>query len=325
LRQSGTNSERIVLRSGDVSRASSRGKVCNSVKADDRRTEDGGGGDQTESNVVRLPREWIGPIEELVPFGPSARSSKTSLASVAGDDLIPPGPDDFWSEDSAAVQDALQAPSAARRPNVADTSGGPVSSVWERALRNTRRLHRPRRATAVVGLIAITTATPVIVIAADRSSAPKIGAHRSVAATTKPSADSGEAANTILGGLAHDTGAASELSAHMRRSAASQRPRRRTPVRAAAHHVSNPPRAKEHRNPPPPTEGSSAASQTQDPGTGRTTPLVMQPVVLTPTGSSTRSQAPATSSSSGRGGGSSRGSSSNTQNDLPTPGGLPPP
>lgn len=273
-----------------------------------------------------------------MPFGPSARPAQTSLASVAGEDLIPAGADDFWGEDSAAVQDALQAPSAARRPNTADASGGSVSSARERALGNTRRLHRPSRATVVVGLVAITIATPVIVIAAGASSGPKTGAHRSIPATTNPSGDFVEAAKKTLGALVGDVGAASKLPAQMRRPAASQRSRRRTPVRAGAHHASNPPRpdnpqrtdspprTRNHRNLlPATTRSSSAASQTQDSGTTPTTPLVAQPVVLTPTGSSTRSQAPATSSTGGRGGGSSPGSGSNSQNDLPTPGGLPPP
>jgi hypothetical protein len=67
-----------------------------------------------ESNVIRLPRNWLGPPEELVPFGISAATEDigdldptvTLLAS------------DFWGEESAAVQHALPAP--------ADRSGNEI-------------------------------------------------------------------------------------------------------------------------------------------------------------------------------------------------------
>jgi hypothetical protein len=58
-------------------------------------------GDTDRDNVVHLPaRDWLGPREELVPVGPSRQSDS------------PPRADDFWSEDSAALQDALQPPAA---------------------------------------------------------------------------------------------------------------------------------------------------------------------------------------------------------------------
>jgi hypothetical protein len=66
-------------------------------------------------NVVHLPaRDWLGPREELVPVGPSRQSDS------------PPRADDFWSEDSAALQDALQPP-AAREAHIEQdppTAGG---------------------------------------------------------------------------------------------------------------------------------------------------------------------------------------------------------
>lgn len=55
-----------------------------------------------QANVVRLPRDWIGPREDLVPFGPRA-----NMASPAP----PPAAEDFWGgERSAAIHDAVQAP-----------------------------------------------------------------------------------------------------------------------------------------------------------------------------------------------------------------------
>jgi hypothetical protein len=53
-------------------------------------------------NVVRLPRDWLGPREELVPL-----EGTTGAASSAG---AAPRADDFWGEGSAALQDPWQAP-----------------------------------------------------------------------------------------------------------------------------------------------------------------------------------------------------------------------
>lgn len=103
-----------------------------------------------ESNVVRFPRDWLGPREELVPFGPragraagadearrdAADDSARGLgaapppAAAAGLDAAPPPPAasglgaapppsaasapsaaDFWGEASASVQEPLQGPS----------------------------------------------------------------------------------------------------------------------------------------------------------------------------------------------------------------------
>lgn len=47
--------------------------------------------------ILRFPGDWVGPLEELVPFGPAADREAS-----------PTGPD-FWGEDSAALQDAVEA------------------------------------------------------------------------------------------------------------------------------------------------------------------------------------------------------------------------
>lgn len=60
-------------------------------------------------NVVRLPRDWLGPKDwleprdELVPLGRPAASREADAESSHGADA-------FWSESSAAIQDAVQAP-----------------------------------------------------------------------------------------------------------------------------------------------------------------------------------------------------------------------
>jgi hypothetical protein len=53
--------------------------------------------------ILRFPRDWVGPLEELVPFGPSA-------------DREPPSAPDFWGEDSAVLQDAVEVADAGEMP-----------------------------------------------------------------------------------------------------------------------------------------------------------------------------------------------------------------
>ncbi len=78
------------------------------METGDGRIEDSGGATRNDGNVIRLPRDWLGPREELVPIGPAARER---AARRDADDGLPPPADAFWSEDSAALHDAVQAPS----------------------------------------------------------------------------------------------------------------------------------------------------------------------------------------------------------------------
>ncbi len=86
--------------------APGRRKVCKPVETGDGRTEDSGL-TRNEENVIRLPRDWLGPPEELVPIGPAARARAAQRELADG---IPPAADAFWSEDAAALHDAVQAP-----------------------------------------------------------------------------------------------------------------------------------------------------------------------------------------------------------------------
>jgi len=106
-------------------------KVANGVR-EGRHSESGDQEGPPRPNVVRLPRDWLGPREDLVPFGPRASSEDAEEP--------PPSADDFWGERSAAIHDALEAP--------ADASGGPVGAQTR------RRFDRRPRATAV-GVLAI--------------------------------------------------------------------------------------------------------------------------------------------------------------------------
>jgi hypothetical protein len=87
-------------------------KGVNGVR-EGRQTETGEQEAQPGDKVVRLPRDWLGPREELVPFGPRAGSAE------AGE---PPSPSDFWGEQSAAIQSAVQAPPT--RDDPAGSDGG---------------------------------------------------------------------------------------------------------------------------------------------------------------------------------------------------------
>jgi hypothetical protein len=104
-------------------------------------TSDRGGREGVlDDNVVRLPRDWLGPREDLIPFG------TTSERGPSGGSV--PTADDFWGESSAAVQDAVQrppiqghsrAPRRARRGGGSGGTRGPARRCW-----------RPARASAIV-------------------------------------------------------------------------------------------------------------------------------------------------------------------------------
>src|SRR2546430_2374336 len=96
-----------------------------------------GSGGEDEDKVIRLPRDWLGPRDELVPFGPSADRSgrnrrecepptaadadhpstapaedpsvRPPLEEVGSRPADPVSPDDFWGERSAALQGPLDA------------------------------------------------------------------------------------------------------------------------------------------------------------------------------------------------------------------------
>ena len=107
-------------------------------------TDVGGKQDPRESNVVRFPRDWLGPLDELVPLGPAGgqESDSSPADSSPGDgrvvDFTPPAPReaaDFWGEDAAAFHDAVEPPpESATAVRDGGASHGRVSS---------RRSHLP--------------------------------------------------------------------------------------------------------------------------------------------------------------------------------------
>lgn len=122
---------------------------------------DGGTDTRSEDNVVRFPRDWFGPTEDLIPFGARASSPGTGSQRRSGDEqsapagsiqpatveiAVPAAPnaDAFWGggEELGAVQDAFD------QPAFADADGSPGSSVQRR--RSPRRLAAAALLTAVL-------------------------------------------------------------------------------------------------------------------------------------------------------------------------------
>ena len=104
----------------------------------------------SQTNVVQLD-DWIGPRDDLVPFG--HRQPQNSALNAEGSSSTqelptvetPPSADDFWGERAAAIHDAVQAPAENRPSPVPD---GRSTQTWPNvALRRTRR-NRSRGAAA---------------------------------------------------------------------------------------------------------------------------------------------------------------------------------
>jgi hypothetical protein len=104
---------------------------------------------EAEDNVVRLT-DWLGPHEELVPFGPNADAEDGSAAKPDRAGSVPTA-DDFWSESSAAVQDALTAPHADHRRRAPATrhalyGRASAAATWSRRRASLRGLRGPQTA-----------------------------------------------------------------------------------------------------------------------------------------------------------------------------------
>jgi hypothetical protein len=83
-----------------------------------------------DHNVIRLPTDWLGPRDELVPIAP--RHDSPGGESI--DEPLPTSADTFWSEDAGSLHDAVQAPRAPERhvvtpPLVATTEGSVAAGV----------------------------------------------------------------------------------------------------------------------------------------------------------------------------------------------------
>ncbi len=171
-------------------------KVCKPVENDGPYSEAGGHDDDANANVVHFPRDWFGPREELVPFGPGAEDELPNGRETAAPvEIVAPPParaEDFWGETSASIHDAMQAPVApapvpageevaAGEPGAARGPGAtakqvaarnPVAWLRERPARRAARRYWPagvlvarRRAVLWVGIGAVALGFVVVALA----------------------------------------------------------------------------------------------------------------------------------------------------------------
>ena len=137
------------------------------MRTGDGPTKDGNGATRNEENVIRLPRDWLGPPEELVPIGPAARAR---AAQLDVGDAPPPAADAFWSEDAAALHDAVQAPVGTAGERLSPPVGlvAPVAAHWHLRLPRRPRLRglRGPRGSRVVrarwALVAVSAAVVAV-------------------------------------------------------------------------------------------------------------------------------------------------------------------
>jgi hypothetical protein len=80
------------------------------MNEEDRPTTEGNRNSEDEPNVVRLPRDWLGPREELIPFGPRADEAQSASAPEAG----APTAADFWSGEAPLAAHGAIDPADAR-------------------------------------------------------------------------------------------------------------------------------------------------------------------------------------------------------------------
>ncbi len=228
---------------------------------------------------MRLPRDWLGPREELVPFGPRAASPGPDEPPSTDDDAVPtageapptadeltddaaptageapPSAEDFWGERSMAVHGALQAPADWAPVDLApaDPNPTPSSRVGLRAIR-LRRFDRRTVAAATAGLAAaaVTVLAVVSIFGAGAAPQPAGGSKAGVAAVL-----SGGVSRIFQLGLARIDASIGHEAATLVAQSPASRPRR-TP-----HHVRAPkPIHKAPRSPSRPTSIEVARTTT---------------------------------------------------------------
>ena len=173
-------------------------------------------------NVVRLPRDWLGPREELVPFGPSAERATSDTVTE-----LPRSADDFWGgadmDDTAAATERAEALGA-----VEPRTRRPLPRL------PSPRLAQPRVALALgLGLLAVLAAVGLVIGSGARTpAAPRARANDSVR-SQNPAASFDTRANGL-----RDTAAAQAARVRARHAAAVRRRAelRRRRASARRHH-----------------------------------------------------------------------------------------
>jgi hypothetical protein len=224
----------------------------------------------TVNNVVPLPKDWLGPRDQLVPFGRRAYEKSEASASTAdvhetgtanvhetGTANVhetgtadvheisltpPPGPDAFWGEDSAEIHAVLQGP-VVRDGDKRAQDGDRPRTQKIRSRRRPRpgraiKLARSRGALAAAALLAAMAALTVAVFGLGRPSS------RPPHVLTNPVAKSASSQDVRLASLQKYLAGRSARDAHKRRKAR-QRPAAASPQHRHAH-KSGPPKPVRH-------------------------------------------------------------------------------
>jgi hypothetical protein len=285
------------------------------VESDGRLSGNGDRQPPDDDNVIRLPREWVGPREELVPIGPAARARARAEGLLDPDStdaplsppgrpgefepgrrspsaaLLPPTAHDFWGEDSAALHDVIQGPAVAVPPAAASPA-----APWRRSI------HRPHlrpavligarraspRAWTVTGTIAVVALLAVLasVTGGGNSARPR---SRSAVASLRISPPTDLIAGSDRASLVAGAAAAmartraadrsSRITRAHRRIAASSR----TPTALRHRHATRSATPSDHR--PVPVSVTTAVPTYTSPAATSTTPATTPPAPATATSS----------------------------------------
>jgi hypothetical protein len=250
-------------------------------------------------NVVQLPRDWLGPREDLVPFGPSAHRDAPAPVTE-----LPRSADDFWGG-GADLQD-LTAPTETVSAAPARRWSLPRLSVPRLSLPGPARpnLSLPRvrvgaRAALLFGLGALAILAAVGFVlgsAARKPSTPLPRAAASPGSSTLASSFDARAA-ARLDTLAQDASRARARRAASARHRAEVRARRtRESGRRHRHHRTAPAVQTVHNTTaaPAPISNTASVSQTDDAQASSSPPTASSP---SPTTASSASTAGGSSSS----------------------------
>lgn len=176
---------------------------------------------EAEDNVVRLPRDWLGPREELIPFGPSAEAEDDGLAT-------PPSTHDFWGEPAMGVWEPDSA-GAESRPRRA-LPGLLESEIFAHSV---AAVSEHRRAAGTVSLISVGVLALVFALSGSG------GHNRQPAAVASRSAPTQTALAGLTSGRVLPSLAARGRHTPGHRSSGGARGREKTPVRRhTVHHGS---------------------------------------------------------------------------------------
>jgi hypothetical protein len=241
---------------------------------DSRKTAQGD--ERTDENVVRLPRDWLGPREELVPIGSRAHAAQPPDDTPA--ESMPPTAASFWDEDSGALQAPMQASADAWSgqwgPAPAEPPTQPERRVGHFAPR--RRAH----VAAAVGILAACVAIVLSVIG-QAEGGRNAGGAAVASSSTKGPIETGRGAN--LARLKAHTPVVTEIKRQPRshRSAQTGEHARHSRTPADRRHASRTHHRHHARSVPRPSHSTSEPVRTIA-TTPATTPTTTAPPTSTP-------------------------------------------